>query len=471
MKKWLKERMPVKSLDYEVPSYANTLPFSLGGLTIINILLLAISGFILAQFYSSNPENANQSLRYLINEIPLGNVLRGIHYWAAQLVMVFLFIHLLRVYLYGSYKKPREVNWLLGVIMFFLMVGLYYTGTILKWDQEGFEALAHMQAIFSKLGPLGHYFNQEFTPRVSLLEKFQTLHISTLPIVLILAVVAHILLVRVLKISELPYKASNKTEEIQKFSIHLKKLAAYGLVNTGLVVLLATLFPPGLGSVPVAGIEATKPPWLFMSIFTIENWLGLIGLVGMSVLLAVVLIVIPFADRKANPAWKDRKVFVGAGIIAVLAFFLLTVIGYVSEPEQHIGMGQEKQETSSGEVEKQQEKQDNQISRKEEQIEEEHSTTLEGKILLEELKRVIQLQEVVQNEDVKNAIKLSKALDESVDSIGKEIKNKNPSLRKELGTDIHELEEILESGKIHDSELQEILNRIKTNLEKAIELF
>ncbi|MFX7329536.1 cytochrome b N-terminal domain-containing protein, partial [Acinetobacter baumannii] len=76
----------------------------------------------------------------------LGSIIRGIHYWAASLTLIAVALHVLRVFLYGSYKQPREGNWIIGAILFGTLIGLFFTGTALKWDQEGYEALEHAKA-------------------------------------------------------------------------------------------------------------------------------------------------------------------------------------------------------------------------------------------------------------------------------------------------------------------------------------
>src|SRR3546814_19946153 len=85
------------------------------------------------------PEAANASVRDIVTDVWAGQFLRGVHYWAAQAMYVLAALHLLRVFLTGSYKRPREANWLVGVAMFALVIGAIFTGPVLKWDQEGFE--------------------------------------------------------------------------------------------------------------------------------------------------------------------------------------------------------------------------------------------------------------------------------------------------------------------------------------------
>jgi len=148
------ERLGLKALQYPVPEHANTLAWSLGGLTAASLLLLIVTGLLLTQFYNPVPEVANQSVRDIMTGVWGGTFIRGIHYWAAQAMYVLAGLHLLRVFVDGSYKRPREGNWLVGVALFALTVGALFTGTILKWDQEAFEALGHNLEIGRALGGL-----------------------------------------------------------------------------------------------------------------------------------------------------------------------------------------------------------------------------------------------------------------------------------------------------------------------------
>ncbi|WP_369221446.1 cytochrome b N-terminal domain-containing protein [Streptomyces sp. R39] len=114
----------------------------LGGLTAV-FVTLPVTGVCMAQFYSPTPENANQSVRDLVTNVWLGGIARGPHYWAAQAMFVFALLHLLRVFFHASCKKPREGNRITGSAMFLLTFLTVFTGTVIKGDQEGYEALAH----------------------------------------------------------------------------------------------------------------------------------------------------------------------------------------------------------------------------------------------------------------------------------------------------------------------------------------
>src|SRR5262249_2195673 len=136
------ERLGIDAVRYPVPVHANRVAYSLGGLTAFTLAILIATGLILAQFYSPEPTAANESVRPIVQWVWLGRYIRGVHFWAAEAMYVLAILHLLRIYFTGAYKRPREANWLIGVGMFALTIGAMFTGTVLKWDQEGFEALS-----------------------------------------------------------------------------------------------------------------------------------------------------------------------------------------------------------------------------------------------------------------------------------------------------------------------------------------
>jgi len=417
VKAWFKERFPLATFGYEVPSHANTFLFSLGGITMISVAILIVTGIILAQFYSANPTTANQSLRTLMTQYQLGPFIRSLHVWAAEIAVVTLLLHILRLLFYGSYKKPREINWLIGVVLFALMIGLFFTGTVIKWDQEGYEALAHTTAIGKLLGPLGIYLSPTFISNVALMSKFFTLHISILPVLLVTVIVAHLYLVKMLKISPLPYAAKSEDSGKHTFFQHIYKLIGYAFIFIGLLFILAVLFPSELGPKPVIGVEAYRPPWLFMGIFSIENWAGIPGLIWGAVVVAIMLILAPFVDRGKTQLFKDRKAFVILSALTVLLLVGLTVNAYATKPKQHIGMGGgEAASTSmdSGSMD---------------------ASSGTVKSIDDAMNVVTQLQTAITNKDATSGKTLAGKLDETLDPVKGAIKSKDAALVDQLKTD------------------------------------
>ncbi len=328
------ERLGLSDLAYPIPKHANTLAYSLGGISGIALVLLILSGILLAQFYHPMPEFANASVRAMMQSVTFERVTRGIHYWAAQVVLLTVMLHMLRIFVTGAFKKPREANWIIGVGLLATTVGLFFTGTVLKWDQEGFEALAHNIAIGELLGRLGYWFTPAFTENVPILSRLYIAHVSILPGILLLLMAAHFWLIKKHGISP---RLERPVAGRLPFTTHLKYLGEWALVLLGLVLVLSVLLPPVVGPAPVEGIEVTKPPWLFLPLFAVENWVGLSGLFWASVVLFGVFLLVPFMDRSPEVVPARRRTAIILGLILVLVLVGLGILAVLTPAEQHIG--------------------------------------------------------------------------------------------------------------------------------------
>lgn len=192
----LRERLRWDVLAYRVPEEANGFPYVLGGLAFLSFGALVATGLVLTRSYHPMPDAAWTSVRDLAST-GSGSFIRGLHYWAAQAMVLAVLLHLLRVAWSGSYRRPREANWLVGVPLLFLVVGIYFTGTVLRADQEAVEALAHNQAIAGFLAGLGLWFSAAPVERVPVLLRTFVGHVSVLPFLIVLFLAAHYFLVRV----------------------------------------------------------------------------------------------------------------------------------------------------------------------------------------------------------------------------------------------------------------------------------
>jgi len=338
------DRLGIAALEYPVPEHANNLAWSLGGVTAAALGILIATGVLLVQFYSPVPETANQSVRHIVTDVWGGQFVRGVHFWAAQAMYATASLHLLRVFFTGSYKKPREANWLIGVAMYGLVTLGLFTGTVLKWDQEGFEALGHNVEIGTLVGGAGAWFSPQFADQVPILLRLYGAHVVIVPGLIIVLVVLHGLLVKKHRISphpSLPTDASGEqapaAEPTEPFTHHLRRIAAFGVALLGLLGILAVLAPPAVGPPPVAGIEITKPPLTFWWMFTLENWIGLPGILYGGLAFFALLVILPFVDRNPNRFWRRRPVVMAIALVVVLAMFALTALMAATPVEQHLG--------------------------------------------------------------------------------------------------------------------------------------
>jgi len=330
------DRLGLKALQYPVPEHANNLGWSLGGLTAVSLLVLIVTGIVLTQYFNPMPEEANASVRRIVDDVTLGQLVRGVHFWAAQAMYVLAGLHLLRVFLTGSYKRPREANWLIGVGMFALVIGAIFTGTVIKWDQEGFEALAHNLEIGELLGGVGFWFTAEFSGDLPLIVRLYVAHVAIIPGLILGLLAMHFLVVKRHGISPDPAIPDAPAEPREPFTHHLRRLGAFGLVLVGGLLVLAALFPPGLGPTPVEGIEVTRPLWMFWWLFTLENWWGLNAILWGTIALLALLVAVPFIDRRPERRWRKRPVALGLAAAVLLAIAVLTYVTATTSAVEHL---------------------------------------------------------------------------------------------------------------------------------------
>jgi ubiquinol-cytochrome c reductase cytochrome b subunit len=281
----------------------------------------------------------------MVNTVWGMGFVRGMHYWASQAMYVLAALHLVRVFVTGSYKRPREGNWLIGVSMFGLVILAVFTGTVLKWDQEGFEALGHNLEIGKLLGGAGLWFSSSFADQVPILVRLYGAHVVMIPGLILVLVTLHGLLVKRHKISPHPALPTDPSgdqapaeEPTEPFTHHLRRIGAFGLAVTGIIGILAVLLPPSVGPAPVLGLEVTKPPWNFWWMFTLENWIGLPGILYGGGALFLLLGILPFVDRNPNRYWTRRPVAMTLGLLVLLAVVALTILMWTTQAKTHLGM-------------------------------------------------------------------------------------------------------------------------------------
>ncbi len=339
------DRLGITALQYPVPEHANNLAWSLGGVTASAFVLLLVTGVLLVQFFAPVPDAANQSVREMVTDVWGMRFVRGVHFWASQAMYVTAALHLVRVFITGSYKRPREGNWLIGVAMFGLTLFAVFTGTVLKWDQEGFEALGHNVEIGALLGGVGVWFSPEFANRVPILVRLYGAHVVIIPGLIIVLLTLHGLLVKRHRISPHPSLPTDPSgsqapadEPTEPFTHHLRRIGAFGLLLLGLTGMLAVLLPPEVGPPPVAGLEITRPPWNFWWMFTLENWIGLSGILIGGGALFLLLAALPFVDRNPQRYWRRRPVAMSLGLLLLLILGALTVLMLFTTAKTHLAM-------------------------------------------------------------------------------------------------------------------------------------
>jgi quinol-cytochrome oxidoreductase complex cytochrome b subunit len=343
---WLDDRLGLSAIRYAVPEHANTLWYTLGGITFVGILVLVATGAWLGQYYNPDPTGARESVIFIQNEVPLGDVIRGIHVWTAYLVVITAALHLLRVFVTASYKVPREINWLVGLALLgLLLFGAVFTGTILRWDQEAYEAMVHNMEAVTLLGGLGGFFSHAFTTSVSMLARLYVAHVSIIPLAILLLLIVHLFLIKHHGISPTPAQAEAgeapggrlpKEKQLGHYPSHLRLMVGYGLALLGLAGMLGVVFPQPVGPAPDPTLEVTKPPFVFYWLYPFEDWFGVSGIVYAGAIVFGLLAILPFADRSSRYRLRRRPLVAIVGLAMLVMILVLSIMTAIAPTARHL---------------------------------------------------------------------------------------------------------------------------------------
>ncbi len=182
--------------------------YTLGSAALFIFVVQVITGSLLAMNYVPSPDHAYDSVRFINEQVLLGRFVRGLHHWGATFMVVVVSLHLLRVFFMGAYKYPREATWLVGVVLFLLVMGFSFTGYLLPWDQKAYWATTVGVNIAGQTPVIGPAIAKVLKGGDELgattLTRFYALHVLILPILAGLFIGAHLFLVIWHGISEPP---------------------------------------------------------------------------------------------------------------------------------------------------------------------------------------------------------------------------------------------------------------------------
>lgn len=323
-------------LNYREPAYANRLIYMFGGITLAAFLILGASGAYLTQFYNPTVEGAHASILKSIANVPLFDYMRSLHFWVANLVVILLFLHVARVFITGSYKKPRVLTWLTGVTLLFVTITYIFVGSVLKWDQEAVEAFGHVQ---ESLGLFGVQIGLT-NAGVPVMTQLYSWHITILYMLLFGVLALHLILIKAKGISPQAHKGA--VAEVtagrgqSRFLIHLRRLSGYSLLFLVIASLLAIAFPAPIGQSGILEQEVTRPLWMFWPFYGLEDIFGLKGLILGMVGFFGTLAAFPFIDRSPYLHWAKRKLILVLGLIFLVATIGLGAYSRLAPAEAHI---------------------------------------------------------------------------------------------------------------------------------------
>jgi len=199
---WVDERVALRTfiatlLHVEIPRSAHT--YYLGGITLFCFVVQGTTGILLSLYYQPTPESAYNSILYITNQLNFGWLIRSVHAWSANLMIVFCVLHMLRVIIQGAYKKPRELTWMVGMGLLFITLGFGFTGYLLPWDQRAYWATTVGTEIAAAVPVIGEGLRDFLRggPEVSALtlSRFLGVHMLILPVALVGLLAIHLLII------------------------------------------------------------------------------------------------------------------------------------------------------------------------------------------------------------------------------------------------------------------------------------
>jgi cytochrome b6 len=339
---WLDERFGAGSVEdflrhKTVPQHRHTIWYYFGGMTLFLFVIQVLTGILLLLYYRPTPNDAFESVQYIVTQVRFGWLIRSIHSWSANLMVFTAFVHMFSVYFLKAYRKPRELTWITGMLLLFIVLGFGFSGYLLPWNTLAFFAtkvgtdMAGFVPIFGKWILVFLRGGQEVTGAT--LTRFFGFHVAVLPGLATLLLAMHLLLVQRLGMSVPPSveraikEGREQPRSMPFFPNFLLRDIIGWYVALGVLGALAAIFPWELGTKADAFASAPagiRPEWYFLFMFQTLKYLPaklwfvdgeLLGLFGFG-LAGMVWLVVPFLDYKAGFG-RVTRFFTGLGIFVL----------------------------------------------------------------------------------------------------------------------------------------------------------
>ena len=343
-----------ETAEHAVPRETASWFYVFGSAAFLVFLLQIASGITLALIYVPSAGEAWSSLQTLNHEVSLGWFARAVHGWGSEFMVAIVLLHMVQVFLFGAYKYPRELTWIVGVFLLLMTLGMAFTGQVLRFDQDAYWGLGIGASIASRVPIIG-------PPIVNLmlggpiiagatLSRFFALHVFVIPGLLLAFVGLHLLMVIKLGINEWPmpgrvvrkatyvkdYHELTKKDGIPFFPAAVWKdmfFGAFILLSIGCCAAYFGPFGPGGQPDPTIIQTAPKPDlfflWLYAVLSLLPPWMETPALLVGPVVGIVALLLLPFLSSEGEKSWRRRPV-------AVLSILLLAVsFGTLTQRAQH----------------------------------------------------------------------------------------------------------------------------------------
>ena len=349
VKEWVDERLAISSVaklaqKKEVPIHRHSIWYYFGGMTLFLFTVQVVTGILLLLYYRPSSENAFESVQFIITEVKFGWLIRSIHSWSANLMIATLFIHMFSVFFLRAYYQPREVTWVSGVALLFIVICFGFSGYLLPWNKLAFFATkvgTEIAGVVPIVGrPILRFLRGGDDVTGATLTRFFGFHVAVLPATATIFIGLHVLLVQLHGMSVPPKFAGQPLKKMKFVPNFLLRDLVGWILAIGVLAALAALFPWELGEKADAfapAPEGIKPEWYFLFMFQTLKYLPakiwkfdgeVLGILAFNAV-ALLLFVVPFVDRSPGNR-RNSLIFNSLGVVALLYMIVMTIIGYVT---------------------------------------------------------------------------------------------------------------------------------------------
>jgi len=327
----------------EVPGDALTWTRFFGSLLLVLLILLFISGAFMAFYYTPAPGSAYDSVDYSLFDLPFGDVIKGIHYYSWNLLLIVMGLHLIRAFILGAYKAPRQLVWVSGLLILMTLPLFIITGDLLPWDQKGYWSTQVRLSVISSTPVIGDFMVRLLQggpiTGIIALTRFYVLHIIFLPGLLVVLIAVHFHFIGHKGLAVPLNKDTKPRSKVYLLPNIVNRWIFLFLVVTLILGFISWYWPAPLGD-PADPTDFTyipKPEWwvLFLNqlVTIFSGSLTVIGSIIIPGGLAGLMIVLPFLDRSPERYPSKRwKIMIIAAVIA-LALLVLSITGYLEHFE------------------------------------------------------------------------------------------------------------------------------------------
>jgi ubiquinol-cytochrome c reductase cytochrome b subunit len=314
--------------------------FVTGSILLFLLGVQLITGVVLTMYYVPSPEHAYDSVRYIADRLPLGRTVRALHFFGASFIVIAALVHMLRVVMFASYKKPREVTWMTGVVLLLLILGFALTGYLLPWDQKAYWATTVTINIARSTPVFGEQVASLMRGGADLgaltLLRWYTAHVFLLPAALAIFVAAHVYLMRRHGISGPIVPAEGQARPFYPYQALRDTLASAAVFALLLTFAFTVRVPLDAIADPSDAAYVPRPEWYFLSLFQLLKYfpgpLEPIATIVIPGLIIGTLLLLPFLDRGPERHPRRRPVVTAGFAVLGLALGTLTWLGLRDSP-------------------------------------------------------------------------------------------------------------------------------------------